>query len=159
MKFGILSLGTAVMMSLNVTMGAFASDAVNAYEDCDCVTGLQSYPVGVGAVVYADGDVMVDGVAGASSQPLQIGSEMLVGAGSAEISVGATCVNSIAANTQVWISQPGGDGADLCVKISSDVIAAPVIAAGPAVSPAALAVVGAGVGLAVVLGTRDGASD
>jgi len=118
---------------------AVAADAYDAYSSCDCVTALMAGSANAGVVSSSQGQVLVNGVLASDGAELSIGSEVLTGAGSASMSVGATCQQAVGPNTQVLISQPGGPGANLCVQIASNP---------GAIAPAAT-VAGAGTGSVV----------
>ena len=140
-------LGVAVVAS----SPQFAS-AQDAYADCTCRTAQGLYPQGVGNVVFANGGVMVDNASASPGNALSVGSFMDVGAGSAEIVVGSACAITVPANSQVSISQPGGPGSDLCVKVSTDAgFAQAPAAAGDNSGLVALGVIGGGAALAIGL--------
>ena len=107
---------TSALISIAPTYTAIAQDE---YAGCSCVTAPGSFRGGVGQIVSVRGEVLVNNLGASSGQILPASSEIMVGSGSAAYSVGATCTYDASANTVAMISQPGGPGSDLCVRISA----------------------------------------
>jgi len=158
---------------LVATMAGFAGQAANAssngLNDCTCVTAPFGSSDTLGNITLVKGDVLYSGNSGFERAipgvQLISGSQVSVSGGaSADISVGKSCNLALSAGSDAAISQPGGSGSEICVKVSDPLVTAAAIAppsttlTPPAggISPLIpLAVVGGAVGLVVLLGGGD----
>ena len=142
-----------VLFSSGMLNKAFAQDV---FSGCGCVTEPGSYSHGVGQIVFASGEVLINNAGTSPGQILTASSEIMVGTGSVTFSVGASCSNKVGANTIVSISQPAGPGGDLCVRASSMDFDPPVVANSD-LNLGGIALLGAGLaGTAILLLTLDG---
>ena len=134
--------------------------SADAFSDCTCVTEPGAFSGGVGQIIASDGEVLVNNAAATSGQGLLVNSEILVGAGAADISVGANCASSVGPNTIISITQPAGPAGNICVRMTSNEPVFPVeqpttVAQGPGT----LLVIGGIAGAAALLTTVGGDDD
>jgi len=172
---------------LVATIVGFAGQAANAsrngLNDCTCLTAAIGTSDTLGNITLVNGNVLYSGNGGfeRATPGVQLisGSQISVSGGaSADISVGKTCNLALIAGSDATISQPGGLGGEICVKVSDPLVTATstqapsVLGVSPLVRAdivggafgasgsgriplVPLAVVGGATGLAVLLGGGD----